>query len=277
MTWIIVALIMGLLGYLFWSTGYAPFRQKRPVHEYGSSSELYEAAIRLADATQVIQGTGSPTTNAMTSESEPIVGATTQPNMITDVSSASGLPSADTRDDSRDDAFVQSSEMFRDPHLRDSIRAIEVTESSLDDQMDNEDVIKLLQGLLERSPDDAHNRHRLLSLLYAAGEKSEFVRQVQEFKQRCKSIDKQSWNNICEMGRSLAPESDLFNVQSDIAEDPDQNSDEDPDKNEHRAGVERRKADRRVNTSSWLGVERRKRHRRRHYRRTSDLASRGKH
>ena len=119
-----------------------------------------------------------------------------------------------------------------------------------------------------QAPADAANRRTLLSLLYATDDRVEFVREALEFKKRCEPIDDDVWGEICEMGRSLAPESKLFKANDKEASHKAYQEDQ-------RVRVERRSNDRRQNRSTWLGAERRRHlsQRRWHARRDADRDS----
>lgn len=232
-----MTLLIGLSWHLLWSPGSFRFAQK-PVD------------LRERDLGETTALAGLDTATAMSAFSE---------------------LSAHTRGHAANDDRAPDGTLFLTGHLRDTIHNIEVSESNLDDQTINDHATQLLHGLVEQSPTDAHNRCRLLWLLHATHQKDEFLRQAQEFKQLCQPMDDKAWDQICEMGRDLAPESSLFGAQSDTEEAVDYALPE----HDRRSDVKRRKRDRRATLSRWLGAERRKWQQRRHFRRPSDILRRG--
>lgn len=241
MTWIFMVLLMGLSWHLLWSPGSLRFAQKTanfPENNLGETTAL----------------TGLDTATAMSASSE---------------------ISADTQGHASNHNRAPDGTLFLTGQLRDTIHSIEVNESGLDDPTTNDYAIQLLRGLVEQSPADARNRCRLLWLLHATYQKEEFLQQAQELKQLCQPMDDEAWDQVCQMGRDLAPESSLFSVQSDSEEAIDEKAvDYSHPEYDRRGDVERRKWDRRTTLSVWLGTERRKWQRRRFFRRPSDLLHR---
>lgn len=157
--------------------------------------------------------------------------------------------------------------VFQGGHLRDAIHGMEVSELTLDDQIAHDHAIRLLHRMVARSPADASNRYRLLSLLHKTQNKDDFIREAREFKKWCQPTAEQTWDWICEMGKDLAPESLLFNSGNGEAREHMPFEDD-------RRVLERRGRDRRVNVTNWLGNEQRKGSRRWHFRREADQARR---
>ena len=125
---------------------------------------------------------------------------------------------------------------------------------------------------------------RLLSLLYALRDDGEFVRETRRLL-KSPTLDDVIWRQICDMGRELAPNNQLFNPdksyrdhQVDAAEagiEHDRRIVFDRRKGDkrlaaRRANADRRDGERRMLELSWLGVQRRMRERRQYARRRTD-------
>ncbi len=114
---------------------------------------------------------------------------------------------------------------------------------------------------------------RVLSLLHALRDNEGFMQEVQKLKD-AESIDDESWDQICRMGRDLALEDRLFNPSQQAHRDQFGRR----QKEERRVLCRRIKAARRQHvrrafTTPWLSIERRKWERRQYARRRTDLVS----
>ena len=125
---------------------------------------------------------------------------------------------------------------------------------------------------------------RLLSFLHALRDNVEFVREVRRLL-KSPLLDEAIWRQICDMGRDLAPQDQLFDLgksyrdhQADAVEDE---SDVDQrivfDRREEarrmvvrRTNADRRDGERRTVELTWLGRQRRKSERRMYARRQAD-------
>ena len=242
MTWIPIALLLTLCVYLLWSLGPRSWRKKQSAPR---KKRIYREHLLVRD------------------ESEMTAAVNAQQDSAAEVAD---------QDHTSDDAFAveRPSLIFVDPDLRESVLGIEVSELAFDYQIANNlpvesmgEGMSPLHRLRERLSDEARNRCNFLLLLHATRRKEEFERQAFEFKTSCPSIDDDAWNQICEMGRDLDPESELFKTSSRNDEDAHQMLAWD----DQRSGVERRMGDRRVARTAWLGKEQRKWQRRRDFRR----------
>lgn len=128
-----------------------------------------------------------------------------------------------------------------------------------------EQAIFLLRRLLDKSPADTRNRLRLLSLLNGRGDKEAFLLQVSEWSENYGPVDAEAWQQVCEMGRGLDPDNDLFTGELMGAAKGDHGMaglESDGGSSvvhteERRSGEDRRKDDRRETVSTWTGKERR--------------------
>ena len=124
---------------------------------------------------------------------------------------------------------------------------------------------------------------RMLSLLYALGDKEEFMQELQKLKE-AGPVDDESWDQICQMGRDLALEDSLFNPPADVSCAPTVESAAsrqarriESDRRQQgrrmlcrRIKTDRRQQDRRASTLLRLEIEQRKRERRQFSRRHTD-------
>lgn len=132
--------------------------------------------------------------------------------------------------------------------------------------------------------DDQSTDLRLLSLLHALRDGEEFVREVRRLL-KSPSMDELHWRNICDMGRELAPQNQLFDpgrsyrdhqIEAAEAESGDgRRIVYDRRQGERRVvlrrtNTNRRGGDRRTVELSWLGVQRRSGARRQYVRRQTD-------
>jgi hypothetical protein len=114
---------------------------------------------------------------------------------------------------------------------------------------------------------------RVLSLLHALRDKEGFMQEVQKLKD-AKSIDDESWDQICRMGRGLALEGRLFNPsQQARLYKFGRRQQEERRVLCRRIKAARRQHVRRESTLHWLSIERRKWERRQYLRRRTDLVS----
>ena len=160
--------------------------------------------------------------------------------------------------------------------------------------------IRLLRGLVEKSPTSSRNRLRLLTLLYNSRRKQEFVVEALTYAANCDLTVNTDWEIICKMGRSIDPENSLFirlspinsqefinsqrptsqseaNIDAPGPASPEAEPSHDAqgelekcEKPERRVLHDRRKEDRRKQFVQWCGKERRKKVRRQRRRRSSD-------
>lgn len=77
-----------------------------------------------------------------------------------------------------------------------------------------ERAIQLLQSLIERSPSATRSRIRLLSLLHANDNKTEFLLEAQKYKENCDLTFDADWIRICDMGQEMDPNNGLFRASS---------------------------------------------------------------
>jgi hypothetical protein len=134
--------------------------------------------------------------------------------------------------------------------------------------------IQLLHTLIERSPSDARNRARLLSLLYVNGNQGQFVFEAKKYKECCDLSFDADWVSICDMGLELDPDNNMFHVSAtrpDAGNSDHKTSKERAVQKEQRTGSERRKQDRRTSFTAWFGTENREFSRRQKYRRQADV------
>ena len=119
---------------------------------------------------------------------------------------------------------------------------------------------------------------RLLSLLYALRDDGEFVRETRRLL-KSPTLDDVLWRQICDMGRELAPNNQLFNPdksyrdhQADAAEAGIEHDRRKEDRRlaVRRTNADRRDSERRMMELSWLGLQRRMSERRQYARRRTD-------
>lgn len=253
MTWIPIALLLTLCVYLLWSLGPRSWRKKRSAPR---KKQIYREHLLQRDESEI---TAAP-------HAKPVAAASAQQESAAEVAD---------QEHTSDDPFAveRPSLIFVDPDHRESVLGIEVSELGFDYHIANTlpvesmgEGMSPLHRLRERLSDEARNRCNFLLLLHATHRKEEFERQAFEFKKSCTSLDDDAWNQICEMGRDLDPASELFKTSSRNDEDAHQVL----AKDDQRSGVERRKGDRRVARTAWLGKEQRKWQRRRGFRRQID-------
>lgn len=97
---------------------------------------------------------------------------------------------------------------------------------------------------------------RLLSLLHALHDKEEFIRELRRLTDSC-LINDVSWQEICKLGRDLAPENSLFTTPAGVNFADTREQERMPGKSFRNIAFDRRGKDRRSTKLPWLGTDRR--------------------